>query len=217
MATLSINDILDRYNNAFGYSAMKVAPRLIKAGFEVSNFMLSNIPVYPESDTSFADMKFESSRNPDAVFHFGIPTMENGHPAFPFVKSRENEPQKFLAPPPMVRFTRGKHVKRTPIDRSEHEVVEHFGLKPWEIKVSGILVDVTDHQYPSAHLKEIDAMFRQSGTFHVSGRLFDDLGIQEVFIDGGLDVGFVEGYVDTVKFAFTAISIEPTEFLAQGF
>jgi len=196
---------------------MKVAPRLIQAGFGVSNFMLSNIPVYQSNDASFADMTFESTKNPDAVFRFGIPTMENGHPAFPFVNNRsESGGSAYLAPPPMVRLTRGKHVKRTPIDRSEHEVVEHFGLKPWEIKVSGILVDMDEHQYPSALLREINSMFTQRGTYRIVGQIFEDLGINEVFINGGFDVGFVEGYVDTVKYAFTAISIDPTEFLVQN-
>ena len=117
----------------------------------------------------------------------------------------------------MIRPRQGKNVVRTPIDRSEFEVIEYFGLKPWDVEISGILVDMDNHQYPGNLIKQMRQMFQQPGTYKVAGDMWEDLGIDEIFFEQDFELTFVEGYVDTVKFSVKAISTSPVNFLLNGY
>ncbi|MBI9063283.1 MAG: hypothetical protein JEZ14_14980 [Marinilabiliaceae bacterium] len=221
---INVNGIIARYNEAFGYTAMKVAPRIIKAtGLGVKNALMSNIPVYEEGKTGIDDktrhahMTFESTLDKDVRFAFGIPARESGHRALPFQKPRESSPNNFIAPPPMVSFNRGKNVVRTAIDRSDYEVVEYYGMKPYEITLQGILIDTEEHLYPQELVQTVNDLFAAPGTFRVISTIFNDLGIDEIFFDSGFQVNFVEGYVDTVKYRVRAISVANAEYLLQGY
>ncbi|MBE9468973.1 MAG: hypothetical protein IMY72_11740 [Bacteroidetes bacterium] len=209
---ISVNDIFERYNSAFGYTAVKIAPRLLSMGFVPLKYFL-NVNSYGESESSFAEMMFENNVTGD-VYMFGLDQLENGTPALPF-QTKKPINRRFLAPPPMISFSRGKHVVRTSIDRSNHDVIENFGNKPYEIKIQGILVDVEEHAYPGDLLNEIHTMFEAPGTYKAIGDIFNDLGITEVFFNSGFKLDFVEGYVDTIKFSVNAISVESAEFLIQ--
>lgn len=206
---ISITDIFARYNQAFGYTAMKIAPRLIQLGFISPKWFL-NIPTYNKADSAFAEMIFKNNVSGD-FYSFGIDSLENGTPALPFVTQKPNV-RRFLAPPPMVSFSRSKNVVRTAIDRSNAEVIENFGNKSYEIKLQGILIDVEEHQYPSELLKEVHNLFEAPGTYKVISDLFADLNINEIFFNDGFEISFVEGFVDTVKFSVNALSVEPAEF-----
>jgi hypothetical protein len=81
------------------------------------------------------------------------------------------------------------------------------------MQLQGILIDADEHQYPGDLLNEVHNMFEAPGTYKAIGDIFNDLNITEVFFDGGFDIGFVEGFVDTVKFKVKAIAVEPAEFL----
>jgi hypothetical protein len=213
---INLQGIVERYNDAFGYTAMKVAPRIIQAtGLGVSNFLLSNIPVLTAPDTQYADMIFTNQLDQSKRYAFGVPQMQGGHRALPFQKPTEASPNNFIAPPPMVSFRRGKHVVRTSIDRSDYEVVENFGMKPYEISLQGILVDMEEHHYPQELLRTMHNLFEAPGTYAVSSEIFDDLGITEIFFENDFEVSFVEGYVDTVKYRVKAIAVASAEFLLQ--
>ena len=212
MARISINDIFDRYNQAFGYTAMKVAPRLIRAGFINPKFFL-NIPTYEKTDSSFSEMVFENQIS-GTKYSFGIDELENGTPALPFM-TEKTKTRKYMAPPPMISFSRDKHVVVSEIDRSNAEVIENFGNKSYQIRIQGILIDVEEHQYPGGLLKEVHNMFEADGTYKVSGTIFDDLNIMEVFFKSNFQIGFVAGFVDTVKFSVNAMSVRAAEFLKQ--
>jgi len=214
MARIILNEILERYNSAFGYMAMKVAPRLIQEGF-IKPQMFLNIPVYAASESAYAQMTFENQLT-SKRYSFGIDELEKGVPAFPFLQKTEGAAKKFIAPPPMVSFTRGKYVVRTAIDRSNADVIENFGNKPYEINIQGILVDVEEHNYPGDLLKLLHEMFEANGTYKVEGELFNTLGIMEVFFDSNFKISFVEGYVDTVKFNVNAIAVQAAEFLIKS-
>jgi len=198
---LSVNEVYWRFNQAFGLNAMKVAARFL------------DLPTYDKSDPSFAEMIFENQVTGD-IYSFGIDALENGTPALPFVKKKPQS-RRFLAPPPLVSFSRDKHVVRTDIDRSNHVVIENFGNKPYLIKMQGILIDVEEHHYPGELLREAHRMFENPGTYKAIGDIFNDLGIHEVFFESGFEIDFVEGYVDTVKFSVNAISVEPAEFIVS--
>lgn len=211
-ARIGVNDIIERYNHAFGYSAMKVAPRLIQAGFIKSKHFL-NIPVYENPDYSFAEMIFENTVTGDS-YNFGIDLLEKGTPALPF-QTKKPQNRRYLAPPPMISFRRNKHVVRTPIDRSQNEVIENFGNKGYEIKIQGILIDAEEHQYPGDLLREAHTMFGAPGTYKASGDIFDSLNIFEIFFDNDFNISFVEGFVDTIKFSVSALSVDSAEFLME--
>ena len=212
MARITVNEIFDRYNQAFGYSAMKVAPRLIQQGFINPKHFL-NIPTYAKTDSSFSEMIFENQLTRQK-YSFGIDELGNGTPALPFLTEKPNT-RRFLAPPPMVSFSREKHVVISEIDRSNADVIENFGNKSYNINIQGILIDVEEHQYPGDLLKEVHDMFEARGTYKVSGTIFDDLNILEVFFKSNFQIGFIEGFVDTIKFSVNAISVQAAEFLKQ--
>lgn len=212
MGKLSITGVFERYDKAFGSMAMKVTPRLIQAGFIKPNWYL-NIPTYDDVDSTFAEMEFVNSLSGDK-YSFGIDTLENGTPALPFMKEKTTA-RKFLAPPPMISFRRGKHSVITPIDRSQHEVIENFGNKAYRFTLNGLLIDQEEHQYPGDLLQAAHKMFGANGTYKASGQIFDDLDIYEVFFDDDFKLEFVEGFVDTIKFSVHGISVESAEFIIQ--
>ncbi len=216
MAQIRIGGIIERYNEAFGITAQKVTPRLIQLANSDrvgANINLPGLSVYNDTDATFANVTFKNSLT-GKEYSFGLNTSDNK--ALPFFKFHNTEQSNsFLAPPPMVSFRRGKNVVRTAIDRSEFEVIENFGLKPYEIHLQGILVDTNDHQYPNSLLTEISQMFEAAGTYAVTGAMFNDLGITEVFFNDAFQVSFVEGFVDTVKYSVNAISTSNAEFLVQ--
>ena len=214
--SLSLNQVLDRYNDSFGWMAMKIAPRLAHAGFGGANFMLSGIETYAPTDVTFADVIFTSNKT-GHVYSFGVNGKQGSHSAFSFVKDKKAKEQMFMAPPLMVKFSRGKNAIITPIDQSDGEVIENFGLQSWKVSISGIAIDVEEHQYPGALLSEINEMFSVGGTFRVTSDIFYDLGIKDIFFKDGFEVNFVEGYADTVKFSVEAISTAPAQFIVTGF
>lgn len=214
MGTISVNGILARYQHSFGYVAGNVA---LAAGNRLWS-VLKRLPHYststsgPGSDepiqlfevasTSFAEVTLTNSKSGN-VYRFGFDGT--------YGKGRQ-----YLAPPLMLSFSRGKNVVKTAIDRSEVEVIEYFGLKPYAVKVQGILIDMDGHQYPQHMLREVHKMFEEPGTFKVEGTIFSDLGITELFLEDGLDISFVEGYADTVKFSVDATSTTPLELVTVG-
>lgn len=207
--SLNITDIFERYNNAFGYVSMKVLPRILKAA--------NAFDVYDPNDPTYAETIFTSTKDSSKIYSFGVNGSVGSQAAFPFQADKLPETPVYLAPPLMIRPRRGKTVVRTPIDHSEFEVIEYFGLKVWEVDISGILVDMENHAYPSYLVQQMSEMFAQPGTFTVDGKIWSDLNIHEVFFEQDFELGFVEGYVDTVKFSVKAISTSPVEFLLNGF
>lgn len=209
MASININTVIARYQGAFGYVGGNLSNaafgRLVRlpvyATRETDPGSDQPVQLYPVSEINFANAVFTNSKT-GKQYGFGV--------------AAENEEANYMAPPLMVSFSRGKNVVRTAIDRSETEVIEHFGLKPWSINIQGILVDQDNRQYPQALLKKLNEMFSAWGTYKVSGDLFLDLDITEVFFDDDFQIGFVEGFADTVKFSVRAINTQPVEIRAMG-
>lgn len=197
MAKISIEAVVARYQDAFGF----VGGNLSNAAF--GRFV--KLPVYGDAyqvnDVSFANIVLINTKT-GKRYAFGI--------------SDPDSPSEFIGPPLMVSFSRGKNVVRTAIDRAETEVIEHFGLKPWSINIQGILIDTDNRQYPGDLIRKVNEMFSAYGTFRVESDIFLDLDITEVFFDDDFQVGFVEGYVDTVKFSVRAISVLPVEIRTKG-
>lgn len=215
MGRISINSILARYQYSFGYVAGNVAKvvanrawaNLVKlhqySDVKYSNNSEEDVQLYEVGSVDISDVIFENSKS-GKLYRFGVSTGNYGADYL------------YLAPPLMLSFSRGKNVVKTAIDRSEIEVIEYFGLKPYTIKIQGILIDMENHNYPSELVRMISGMFEEPGTFKVSGTMFDDLGISEIFFEDGFEVSFVEGYADTVKFSVDATMTSPLELIATG-
>lgn len=209
MASVDINTLVARYQGAFNYIGGNISNALFGRLVKLPVYAINQqsqagddpVQLYPVSDISFANVVFRNSKT-DKTYSFGIASGE--------------DKTEYMAPPLMVSFSRGKNVVRTAIDRSETEVVEHFGLKPWTITIQGIIIDETNRQYPGDLLRKINELFSAWGTYKVESDFFLDLDITEVFFDDDFTVGFVEGYTDTVKFTVRAISILPVEIRTKG-
>lgn len=209
MASINLNMIIGRYQNAFGITSALIHEQWLKSWNiplykpnDVSPNGNTGFPVFDKVDPLFSEMTFINKKTGKSYF---------------FGTSGKGKTNNFLAPPLLPKFSRDKRVVRTPIDRSDIEVIEHFGLKPWEIKFQGILIDMEGHQYPKNLVTTLTEMFNAPGTYSVYGDLFEDKKIKEIFFEGGFDIDYVEGYADTVKFSVNAISTYPLEFYAQGF
>ncbi|SDC52613.1 DUF6046 domain-containing protein [Williamwhitmania taraxaci] len=221
MGQVNLNSIIARYQHSFGYVAANVAmiaanrlwgklypiplisrPTIAGSGDEETQ-------LFSAGDASFADMLFTNNKSGN-TYGFGSYSLNASNIFY-------GQDGCCLAPPPMVTFSRSKNVVRTAIDRSETEVIEHFGLKPWSIKLQGILIDLSDHQYPQQLVSKLNQMFSEWGTYQAEGQLFLDLGITDVFFDADFEISFVEGFADTVKFTVSAISTQPVNFTAVGY
>ena len=118
-----------------------------------------------------------------------------------------------LAPPPMLSFKRDKNIVKTKIDGSDASVIESFGSDEWEITMSGILVDLENHQFPMQKLYELRELFEANATFEVmNSDIMGALGIEQMYFEKIDELKVVEAYQDTVAFKFKAHSIKPIEF-----
>ena len=122
------------------------------------------------------------------------------------------ETQGVFAPPPLLRFRRTKNITVTVIDGGdEAEVVENFGVNSWDIEMSGLLVDMDEHNYPGEKVKELAKFFEINDVIEVACPLLLDMGIKSIYFkEQGLEP--VEGFSDTVKYSLMAKSIKPVLF-----
>lgn len=205
MGQISISGLFKRYETA-GIIAPRLTNELFKAyvrkevtlnkGDKEKERKYSLMGVFDDPDTNYANITFISNQDGER-FSFGVESL------------RSNE--KYLAPPPMMTLRRGKHVVTSSIERSEYQVVENFGLKSYQISFSGLLVDMAEHQYPGRLVEKVRRLFEAPTTFAVSCPILNALDIHEVFISDDFEVGFLEGYVDTVKYRFKAMATQELE------
>lgn len=157
-----------------------------------------DVSLYDDGDITFANFELENSKTGDVIKFETPEAMQLASGVF--------------APPPIVGFSLGKNIVTTVIDKTDYEVIESFGCKNWHITIDGLLVDMENHWYPSSLVTKLRAMVMANVTYKVCGQVFDDLGIQELFIDDVRNISFVENYPDTIKFSLSARSIKPAEF-----
>ena len=93
----------------------------------------------------------------------------------------------------------------------EAEIVENFGVNSWDIDLNGLLVDMDEHGYPGAKVRQIARFFEINDVIDVACPLLLDMGIRSVYFK---EQSFepVEGFPDTVKYSLTAKSIKPALF-----
>ena len=182
-------DLESRFYSAFGYIANYAVIKNSMRTFNVT-----------ARDHCFADLALESC--------------ETGE-TFRFENSFLNDEDfaNILAPTPMLSFKRNKNIIATDIDGSDFQVVESFGLKPYEITIEGILIDVENHWYPTDKVQQFRKLFEENAMLKAcNNQVMYDLGITNLYIRSIEEIKLVDGYQDTVKFKMTANSIKPIEF-----
>ncbi|MBR4804495.1 MAG: hypothetical protein IK032_07655 [Bacteroidales bacterium] len=146
--------------------------------------------------------------------HFADLTLKHGTEIYKFANSilTENTPG-ILAPTPTLGFKRAKNIVKTAVDGSDSEVIESFGCKSWEITISGILIDLDNHVYPSEKIRQLRELFEINDTLDVLDcRLLEDLGIQSIYLEKTEKFDLLKDFSDTISYEFKAASIKPLEF-----
>ena len=111
---------------------------------------------------------------------------------------------------PIVKFARRKSIVTTSVN-GLGEVIEGWNTMGYEIHIQGLLVDTKSQQYPKKQIKRLRAFFEIQKTAKVTGELFQDLGITEIYILSVNIAPFI-GFPDTVRFELRAKSVEPLSF-----
>ena len=183
-------DLYARFSSAFGYVAANMRTRIQQP--------LSGVEVFV-ADATFADLKLKSAKD-GKVYEFRntiLSDTDNG----------------IFAPPPMLKFDRAKKITATAIAGSDNVVVEDFGLEQWSITMDGLLVDMENHQYPTAKMQRFRQLFETPDTFDVlECQVMTDLGINALYFEKVESLSVLADYPDTVKYTLKAKSIQPPEF-----
>lgn len=192
-------DLFSRYSKALGVIAANTLPR---AG------VLNNL------------YRFERTENKNAHFErvsFAIAQEDLQAKivfcALPFISSkrREDALSSVIAPPMMIHFGREKDLVKTKINASDHIVVERWGVKPWNLKMEGILIDIQNRSYPKDKVKALYRFFSHDYPVEVTGDQFEDKDIRAICFEQ-IDFQGVEGFADTLKFSLSAFSLSPANF-----
>lgn len=207
-------DLIARYQSAFGFVSGTLVGELeglanaaiFKAGMAVNDAKWKaaglskgnqyEMKVYEPSDWHWAEMTL---KHEDTKLNF-------------FIGGLTEETEGVFAPPPLMRFRRTKNISVTVVDGGdEAEIVENFGVNSWDIDMNGLLVDMDEHGYPGAKLKELTKIFEVNDIIDVACPLLLDMGIKSIYFK---EQSFepLEGFPDTVKYTLTAKSIKPALF-----
>lgn len=185
-------DLYARFSSAFGYVAAnmrtRTQPHDTPTGVEV--FV---------ADTTFADLILKSAKDGE-VYKFRNSILSDTD-------------NNIFAPPPMLKFDRSKKITATAIAGSDNVVVEDFGLKPWDITINGLLIDMEAHQYPTAKVQRFRQLFETPDVFDVlKCQVMTDLEIYALYFETVNDLSVLDNYPDTVKYKLIAHSTQPPEF-----
>lgn len=192
-------DLFTRYHTAFGFVAYNAVDALLAKKKAGSASKFSGAQVYVKTGYCFSDMEISN----------GDFNIKLGDPNF-FAK---NSGDTLFVGPPMISVSREKILSITIPDRSEAEIVENFGKKPYEIKIKGLIVDMAEHQYPGKQVKQLRKFNDIQGYMDVTCQLLNDLGIYSIYITQMDELTGVEGFEDTLSYSFTARSAQPAEFI----
>ncbi|MCT4640383.1 MAG: DUF6046 domain-containing protein [Bacteroidales bacterium] len=201
-------DLVTRYQNAFGFVAKNFSGKILNVGLSNSG-LYANIEIYSINDAEFEDMILKAS---GIELKFGsVPFVGGNHGVLKGLFGKEVAANNIFAPPPMLSFSRQKNIKETPIAGGDGVVVENYGMRPWAIKLQGVLIDLQEHNYPFDQEKQLIELFEIQDRIDVTSELFNNKGIDSIYFTS-IDLSGVEGYPDTIKYTLAAKSIKPIEF-----
>lgn len=112
--------------------------------------------------------------------------------------------------PPMVNYARTKKLIVTSVNNTD-EVVEKWSVQGYKMTMEGILVNMSDHTFPRAQVKQLNEMFEYDVFGTITGKLFQDLNITTLYFEG-IEISPLMGFEDTVRYRLSANSISPYKF-----
>ncbi|WP_136464942.1 DUF6046 domain-containing protein [Flagellimonas onchidii] len=189
-------DLGKRYAAAFGLLAVNNSPSRVNLSREQSNFKLES---------------FEGINDEFENIQFIYEGTEINFAALPFTKDADKTIGNVLAPPPLISFSRQKQHIETPVNDSDNIVVERWGIRPWEMRVRGLLIDVEKRHYPESRVKQLYKLFEYNGVVEASGTQFFDKDIASVYFKN-IEINGVQGFQDTIQFSLQMMSIGPVGF-----
>lgn len=134
-----------------------------------------------------------------------------------------------FAPPLMMTFSKEKSLIESEVvdpefiyddegkikDQLDHEVVEYWGTKPWNIDIKGLLIDLDNRIYPSDEIRELTNFWRINTIVDVAGLQFIEKGIYSIILKS-VEFTPIEGFQDTIQFSFQAISYKNPVFVLSS-
>ncbi len=135
-----------------GLLAVSQSKNLLQQKFGKSFNGRVEVMVYA-NDFTFANLKLKSA-NDGKVYEFKNSLLTDG----------ENG---VFAASPMLKFDRNKKITATAIAGSDNTVIEDFGIEPWTIVMDGLLIDLDNHQYPTAKFQTFRQRFETAGIVEV--------------------------------------------------
>lgn len=124
-----------------------------------------------------------------------------------FFSMLSGDSANIFAPPLMMDFSREKDLVVTETNGDDNVIVERWGTKPWKISMRGILIDVENRQYPTDQVRKLHRLFKHNNVVEVVGVLFEEKDIDTIYFED-VTITPLEGFSDTVQFAFSASSIK---------
>jgi hypothetical protein len=193
-------DLSNRFSQAFGIvgAAQSASTILVlkKGEYKFQRFDNS-------IDSDFEDVTFKYS---DKVLNFAN---------LPFVKTTDAsgiaQSETVLAPPPLLMFSKQKKLIITPLNEDGVEVIERWNNDAWEVRIQGLLIDASEHRYPTTLVERIVKLFDYNNVIGVSGTQFYEKGIDFLYLLN-VEVTGVVGFEDTVQYSITARSIKDVGF-----
>lgn len=116
-----------------------------------------------------------------------------------------------FAPPLLLGFSQEKSFIEGEVNDDDPVVVERWGMKPWDITINGLLIDLDNRIYPSDEIRRLNQNWKYHGVVKVIGRQFEEKDIDSLYFRS-INFTVVEGYQDTVQFSINASSIKAVNF-----
>lgn len=195
-------DFKGRFQSAFGFITKNISSRLENNGFgEVirnahnNGFDLKSNVMLWDDKTTFDEI-----------------TLRIGSEKYLFAfRELSEEYKSVFATPPMLSLKRSKRLVVTSIDNGNTEVIERYSTEPYEITWRGLLIDMDSHRFPMDKVERINRIFEKNEVWNVDSEILQALGVAAVYFKD-IDIGFIEGYEDTVAYNLTARAILPLEY-----
>lgn len=180
-------DLAARYAAVFG--AMALQEKAYRNAVLIQEDNDYKVELYPKFDQSVENIKLE---------------WEGQSLEFNNIFMMEGE--TYFAPPPIMTFSREKNLVTTEISGSDSVVVERWGTNPWDIDITILLIDMSNHQYPSEWIRKISKLFDYNGVIRVEGVQFEEKNIDSVYFEK-VDISPLVEWSDTIQVKLTAKSI----------
>lgn len=128
-----------------------------------------------------------------------------------FAKVLHGDKGNIFAPPLLMSFSQEKNLIETEVNDADPIIVERWGTKPWDITMSGLLIDLNNRIYPSDEIRRLNKNWQYNGVIKVVGKQFEERDIDTIYFRS-IEFSGVEGYADTISVTINASSIRAVNF-----